>query len=1123
MTEQKKGHEIGSSYQLLINKLDQFIRKYYINKALRGALISLAICVFLFIVYAIFESQLYLPQGARKLMFFSYIALFIGSVGWLVVTPLLKYFSLGKTISHERAAQILGDHFGNVQDKLLNILQLKKSSDASSNALIIASIDQKSDQIKIVPFRQAIDLNQNKKYLRYAIPPVLALLFILFAAPSLITDSTYRIINNNADFERPALYTFDFDEKDLEVVQYDDYKLNIKVTGDQLPNEAFIKVDNYDYRLTKESPNTFSYLFANVRKDTEFKIYAGRESSLEKTLKILPKPKMLDFQVQLNYPSYTGRKSEVLHNNGDFAVPEGTSATWTFDTKSTQMLTLVFDEKENIDAEKAGNASFEYKKGIHKDHSYKIQLSNDAVPQGDVLSFFIRNIKDEYPLINVDMIQDSLESDIYYFVGNATDDYGLTKLNFVYERQDDDGNILSKGEKVIPFNVASQTDFDHILDITEYKLNPGERLNYFFIVYDNDRINGAKSATSSIMSHRKKSIEELKEEEQANEEEIKDKLDESLKETKKIREDLKKLREKLLQKETPDWQDKKELEELLDRQRDVQEKLQEAQDANAENMKNQEQMQSMTPELMEKQQRLQQLFEETVNDEMKDLMEQIQELMQELNKEESLEMMEQFEMNEEQLEDEMERLNELYKQLEVEKEMNESIDKLEELAEELEKLSEESKKEDANSEELKKKQEEINEDFEALEEKMDELFEKNEELEFPESMPADSPEQMDEIGDDLDESQEQLEQSEPQGASKSQKSASDKMKKMAGSMQQEMQAGQEEQMSEDIETIRQLLENLVTLSFDQEDLVNTVNRTVINTPRYISSVQEQLKIKDDFAIVNDTLKALSKRNEKIETFVLEKVTAIKSNLGSSLRHLEDRKKPEANQSQRTTMTNLNDLALMLAESMEQMQQQMAGMMSGSQMCQNPGKKPGGKSGKKSGNGKQPSDKISEGQEKMSEKLQQMIDQMKSGKGNSSKDFAQAATKQAAMRKALQDLAKEQQEQGQGKSGELQKIIDEMDKQEIDLVNKRLDNEMLTRQEEIMTRLLEAENAQRQREFDEKRKSESAKNQKQAIPPSLEKYIKERKSLLEQYKYVSPELRPHYKRIVDEYYKKLKRA
>jgi len=178
----------SSSYNTLIKKLDGFIRKYYSNKILRGTLITVGLCVALFLIYAFLEDRFYLSQGGRKVLFFSYLIMLISSVGYFIVYPLLSYFRLGSSISHEQAAGILGDHFTDVQDKLVNVLQLNKETSAD-NSLVIASIEQKAEKIKLIPFRQAIDLGANKKYLKYALPPVLMLVFLLFAAPSMITKN----------------------------------------------------------------------------------------------------------------------------------------------------------------------------------------------------------------------------------------------------------------------------------------------------------------------------------------------------------------------------------------------------------------------------------------------------------------------------------------------------------------------------------------------------------------------------------------------------------------------------------------------------------------------------------------------------------------------------------------------------------------------------------------------------------------------------------------------------------------------------------------------------------------------------------------------------------------------
>ncbi|MCB0686357.1 MAG: DUF4175 domain-containing protein, partial [Saprospiraceae bacterium] len=268
--------------------------------------------------------------------------------------------------------------------------------------------------------------------------------------------------------------------------------------------------------------------------------------------------------------------------------------------------------------------------------------------------------------------------------------------------------------------------------------------------------------------------------------------------------------------------------------------------------------------------------------------------------------------------------------------------------------------------------------------------------------------------------------------------------------------------------------------------------------------------------IEDSLQSLSQRVYQIESFVLEKVAEINNHMSKSLQLLEDRKKAQASDNQQRVMKNVNDLALMFSESMDQMQQQMAAMMSGQQMCSKPG---GAKP--KDGSSGVPMDKISEGQQQLNGDMQKMKEGMqKSGEGGTSKEFAQMAAKQAALRKALRDIQNEKQGQGQG-SKELEEILEQMDKIETELVNKRLTNEMLKRQEDILTRLLESEKAEREKEYDNKRESRTAENIERNLPPSVEEYLKKREAQIEPFKTVSPALKPYYKQLVEEYYKSLK--
>jgi hypothetical protein len=217
------------------------------------------------------------------------------------------------------------------------------------------------------------------------------------------------------------------------------------------------------------------------------------------------------------------------------------------------------------------------------------------------------------------------------------------------------------------------------------------------------------------------------------------------------------------------------------------------------------------------------------------------------------------------------------------------------------------------------------------------------------------------------------------------------------------------------------------------------------------------------------------------------------------------------------MKNINDLALMLSETMQNMQESQS-ESSGGGACKKPGKKGSGKDG-------QPKDKMSQGQKDVNKQMKDMLEKMKKGGGGKggagmSKEFAQMAAQQAAMRNALKKKQKELQERGKGDKG-LQEAIDAMEKTETELVNKQLSNETMKRQDDIVTRLLESEKAERERKEDDERKANTAKDKQAQMPPQLQEYIKKRNAEIEQYRQVSPSLKPYYKQLVEEYFKSLK--
>lgn len=1102
----------SSNYQLLIAKLDAFIRKYYLNQIIRGSLYTIGLLGGLFLIFSITEYNLYLSTSLRKILFYGFLGTALVSTAYWVIVPILHYFRLGTLISQEKAASIIGDHFADVKDKLLNILQLRQSAEtASSPELIFAGIDQKSEDIKLVPFKKAINLSLNKRHLRYAVPPLLIIAGILLTAPSILTESTSRIIKNDTEFVPDAPFSFLIKNESLNVPQYENFTLEVATEGSVAPEDAFVSIDGSEYRLTKTRNNTFTYTFNTVQSDLDFTLVSGPVKSQTFSLSVLVRPQIGLFDTELDYPSYTGYRDETLKNKGDLVIPEGTKVTWAFQTLHADEVAIsILDEKSATT--RRGENEFIHSTRIRRTSPYKVFLKNSDNGFSDSVSYNISVIPDQYPSINLEIFNDTVEQRFIYFLGDISDDYGLKDLTFNYRIQKHKADKTPLESQPVGFQPGTSSAYDFQWDLLPLALQPGDELEYYFEVFDNDAVNGSKSARSAVMTYKLDTEEEIEEKIEANSRAIKDKLESTIDRSREIQKELQKLREKMLDNQEPRWEDKKKLEDLLKQQQELQRDFQKAKEQFQENSKHEEKLSQKEEELLEKQEKLEEMFEEVVDKELQELMDEIQKLMEELEKDTALEKMEEMKMSSEEMEKEMDRLLELYKQLELEKDVNELTEDLEKLAEKQEELSEKTEEQSEKQEDLQKEQEEINDEFDKLQEKAKELEKKNSELEKPKDL--DNPqEKMDDIDQDLENSKEQLEQQQNSKASKSQKSAAGKMKKMASSLQQQMMQQQQEQEEEDIKTIRQLLENLVSLSFDQEDLVTDVSRTNPSTPTYVKHVQTQYKLKDDFSLIRDTLEAVASRNFNLETYIMDKVGEINGYFETTLTDLEERAKGKAGEGQRRIMKNVNDLALMLAESMQKMQEQLANKKPGNQMCNKPGGQ--GKSGAI------PMDKISEGQKSLGEELQKLKDGLKKGEGQGmSKEFAKAAARQAAMRRALEEMQKKQQEEGKGAPG-LQELIDQMDKMEIDLVNKRLDNQAFMRQNDILTRLLQAEKAERKREEDQKRQSTTAQEVERKLPPNLEEYLKQREAELEQYQRVSPELRPYYKLLVDKYYKNLK--
>jgi hypothetical protein len=96
----------------------------------------------------------------------------------------------------------------------------------------------------------------------------------------------------------------------------------------------------------------------------------------------------------------------------------------------------------------------------------------------------------------------------------------------------------------------------------------------------------------------------------------------------------------------------------------------------------------------------------------------------------------------------------------------------------------------------------------------------------------------------------------------------------------------------------------------------------------------------------------------------------------------------------------------------------------------------------------------------------------------------------------------------------------MEELEKDIVNGELDQLSLDRQQNILTRLLQAENAERIRGEKEERESKTAQDVQREKPPSLEEYEQRKAQEIELLRTVPADLTPYYKDRVNDYFNTL---
>lgn len=1079
-----------SFYKEIIAKLESLIRKEYVELILRGLILSLIIGITVFLLFGFFELAAYSKSIVRTVLFFVFLVVVLASIVYLILLPLLKYFNVFGSRNYQLSAFTVGKFFPEIKDDLLNAIQLvsaEKSESYYSSALLDAAFKNVYERSKPIKFESIVNFSRVKKLLRSFI----VLFFISVLSFALIPElraASNRLLNFRQEFIPPAKFYFEIFPGNTEITKGGGVDIIIKIKG-EIPKKVFLltreeeQTNFNEHELKIDSTGNYNFSIQQLRSSLFYFAKAEDISSEEYQIKVIDHPVIRSLDVKVISPAYSGIPISQQKDNGNISALIGSTVQISLlSNKELKSAVIEFEDSAKIKLNSENN----FVKGsfrIHKDNSYIITVTdlydNDNLQP---VRYFIKAMYDSDPAIEmVYPKQDlNLANDNRVPVEvKINDDYGFSRLTLNYRLSASRYESPQENFSAIEINFDKKVKeqiIDYIWNLT--KLSPGvnDIFSFYLEIFDNDNISGPKSAKTQIINVRVPSLDEILANADKTQDNIQDEMQKTLEEAEKLKRELEKIDSDLKKNDQKlTWEEKEKIEQALDKFEKLQEKIESTSEQLKQMQNELQQNNLLSQETLEKYLELQKLMDEMTSDEFKKAMEKMQEALQKMNRNQTQDAMNQMKMDEEKFKKSIERTMNLLKRIQIEQKMDEMIKRTENIEQKQNELNEQTKQNDQNnqkqSDQLSKKQDEITKELERLQEKMQELAEKMSDLK---DMPN---EEMKKLQEEMDaqkneelsgETSKDLKQNQMQKAQKNQQQLSENMKQMKQSMQQMQQMMQQENQMQTFTDMMRILDNILSLSKQQEELKDKLQRVDPNSSQFEQNIQKQNDLSKNLNKLLEQMSELSQKTFAITPEMGKALGNTKQKMNQSIQAMQNRNGSMATLSQGEAMMHLNEAAMMMKSSLESMMQGGSGgggMMSLMQQLQ----------------------KMS-GQQMDLNNMTQMLQQMQQGQlsPEQQEQMQRLAQQQQLIQKSLEQLNKEAKQSGESKKipADLENIVNQMKEVVTDMNTERLTDDLIQKQERILSKLLDAQRSINERDYEKERKSETGSNFTRNSPAEL---------------------------------------
>jgi hypothetical protein len=1115
-------------------RLRLLARRMTIGRLLYGSALFLGVvCAGLLIAVGL-EAVFWMATLPRTILFWLVVCAAALSAVLLLAPPLASLIGLLPGLDDETIARAVGRRFPEVSDRLLDLLQLASGQrSAAPEPLVEGAVVQLGNSVATVDYRQVEQFEDFRRASRVARWPLIGLAAFALIGPGTFGSAAKRLFKPGTVFLRPAPFEIIVAPGDVRLVKGDSLSIMARTEGSRGPDLMTLSMRRAGETRTEsvtlraDSSDTFIYRIPNVRDGFQYSVEAEDVSSPTYRVDVSGRPFVRTMQVTLTPPAYTGLSVRRLAPDvGDITALAGSRVDVELGLAGGGIDegAVVFDAAPPVALRLDGQSASASFKAI-RDDRYRVGLtSSSGIANENPIEYRIRIIHDQRPAIFVlnPSLNSEFEDDLDVAVSTRiTDDFGFSGLSLFYrlaesrfgEPQDTFTEI--KLPSPAARELDQQVDFQWSLDDTGLDLVPGDVVTFYLEVRDNDAVSGFKAAASGLHTIRFPSLTDQFEAIDDQQDDVERALQDLLQDSEEIKDSFKDLRDALRREQQGDWEDERTVDRLKEQQAEVEKQVSDLAGKMESLVEQMSDNELLSPETLDRFEELKRVVKEISSPELQEALERLRQAMKDLDLTEMQRSLGDFEFNEDQFKERIERALELFKRLRTEQQLEEAARRADDLSkrqaemaektgqlsedqpakadEPLQKQPEREEKqgeqtedgaksdssntkqqlnEEPDAEQLATEQERSAEDMERLEELMGQIGEQMQEL-----SPAPT--------DQMQRVQEQVKQEDLQGkmrqnagelrkgalsrAQQSQQQMQQSLDELSQRLSQMQQQMSGKQLEMNLAALRRTLDDVLTLSREEEALRDNVGSLASREAGLRGYTQQQAELMDGLKVVSDTLSHLARSIPQMSRQIQTHAGSASMDMQRAVQEMTERRGRQAIGLQKSAMTNLNDLALLLSELMQNMQNQQGGMagMSTQQMMQQ-------------------LQQMAGEQGQLNEQIQQFLNDMQGTR--LSQDMQARLQQMAAQQEALKKQLQQMGDQAPGAAGKLLGDLEQIARQMEDTISEmrssQVDRKTYERQQQILTRLLNAQRSIRERGKENKRESRTAEDIERASPSEL---------------------------------------